>query len=60
MLFHPRRAPSEPNAGIRPLGPARITPAYHEFAQVWYVLEEPPIVGRHFAPDMIFPGSALR
>ena len=41
MLFHPRKdRPTEPNAGILRLEPGAHHPLhYHDFAQVWYILE---------------------
>ena len=41
MLFHPRgERPTEPNAGILRLEPGAHHPLhYHDFAQVWYILE---------------------
>lgn len=41
MLFHPRQErPTEPNAGILRLEPGARHPLhYHDFAQVWYILE---------------------
>ena len=41
MMFHPRKErPTEPNAGILRLEPGAHHPLhYHDFAQVWYILE---------------------
>jgi hypothetical protein len=41
MLFHPRPGrPTEPNAGILRLEPGAHHPLhYHDFAQIWYILE---------------------
>ena len=53
MMFHPRaERPTEPNAGILRLEPGAHHPLhYHDFAQVWYVLEGTfPIGGRECAP----------
>ena len=58
MLFHPRKdRPTEPNAGILRLEPGAHHPLhYHDFAQVWYVLEGTfHIGGRECGPGtMIF------
>jgi hypothetical protein len=58
MLFHPRQErPTEPNAGILRLEPGAHHPLhYHDFAQVWYILEGSfQIGGRECGPGtMIF------
>jgi quercetin dioxygenase-like cupin family protein len=58
MMFHPRaERPTEPNAGILRLEPGAYHPLhYHDFAQVWYILEGTfRIGGREYRPGtMIF------
>jgi hypothetical protein len=58
MVFHPRpQRPAEVNAGILRLEPSAYNPPnYHDFAQVWYILEGTSrIGGRDYRPGtMIF------
>jgi hypothetical protein len=58
MMFHPRQErPTEPNAGILRLEPGAHHPLhYHDFAQIWYILEGTfQIGGRGCGPGtMIF------
>jgi hypothetical protein len=58
MLFHPRpQRPTEPNAGILRLEPGAHHPLhYHDFAQVWYILDGTFRIGGHeYGPGtMIF------